>query len=410
VTAAIEVRGVSKTFRLYHEKYQSLKERVIHLGSPPSEEFHALKGIDLTVEQGETIGLLGHNGSGKSTLLKCIAGIIRPTRGEIRTVGRMAAMLELGTGFHPDLTGRDNVYMNASVLGLTRRDIDARFDEIVAFAELEQFIDQQVKHYSSGMYVRLGFAVAVHMEPDILLVDEVLAVGDEAFQQKCIGRIRQFQAEGRTIVFVTHSADLVPQICDRGAVLDHGELVMVGAPGEAVRSLRERLFTLQDETEAGEQPDLGFTPANRMRVRGVTVDHPGVPGRDYLITGEPLTVRIAYETDPPDALVDDVVFNLGIYDDGGEQLFGTSTEVLDLGTWAFQGRGAVVFSIREVPFLDGRYSVTVKVADRHTGAVYDWRSQDLVFEVANPGRTTGRVWLPTDVVVEAERVTEEAAQ
>jgi ABC-2 type transport system ATP-binding protein len=235
-------------------------------------------------------------------------------------------------------------------------------------------------------------------------------VGDEAFQQKCIGRIRQFQAEGRTIVFVTHSADLVPQICDRGAVLDHGELVMVGAPGEAVRSLRERLFTLQDETEAGEQPDLGFTPANRMRVRGVTVDHPGVPGRDYLITGEPLTVRIAYETDPPDALVDDVVFNLGIYDDGGEQLFGTSTEVLDLGTWAFQGRGAVVFSIREVPFLDGRYSVTVKVADRHTGAVYDWRSQDLVFEVANPGRTTGRVWLPTDVVVEAERVTEEAAQ
>ena len=168
-----------------------------------------------TIEQGETVGILGHNGSGKSTLLKCIAGILKPTTGEVRLRGRLASLLELGAGFHPDLTGRENVYINASFLGIPRKEIAKHFDDIVAFAELEHFIDKQVKYYSSGMYVRLGFAVAINVDPDILLVDEVLAVGDEVFQKKCLDRVEQFQQEGKTILFVTHGADLARKICDR---------------------------------------------------------------------------------------------------------------------------------------------------------------------------------------------------
>ena len=193
MSTAIEVDDVGKRFRLLHEKYSSLKERMIHFGKIPYEDLWALKDISFDINEGETFGLLGHNGSGKSTLLKCMAGILQPTTGEIRTIGRLAALLELGAGFHPDLSGRENVYLNASLLGLHRREIERKFDEIVAFAELSHAIDQQVKYYSSGMYVRLGFAVAVNMDPDILLVDEVLAVGDELFQRKCLDRVRQFQ-------------------------------------------------------------------------------------------------------------------------------------------------------------------------------------------------------------------------
>src|SRR2546428_6185947 len=222
MSAAIEIRHVSKHFRLYHEHYSSLKERMIHFGRIPFEDFIALDDIDVLIEEGSTVGILGHNGSGKSTLLKCVAGILQPNDGEITVRGRLAALLELGAGFHPELTGRENIYLNASILGLSKRDIAKVFDEIVAFSELDKFIDMQVRHYSSGMYVRLGFAVAVNVDPDILLVDEVLAVGDEAFQRKCLDRVAEFQRDGRTIVVVTHAADLARKICQTGAVLDHG--------------------------------------------------------------------------------------------------------------------------------------------------------------------------------------------
>src|SRR4029450_8046194 len=208
-----------------------IKEGFLTLGRNTYEEFWALKDISLTIDQGETIGILGHNGSGKSTLLKCIAGILKPTSGEVRLRGRIASLLELGAGFHPDLTGRENVFINASFLGIPRREIAKHFDDIVAFAELEHFIDQQVKYYSSGMYVRLGFAVAINVEPDILLVDEVLAVGDEVFQKKCLDRIEQIQQDGKTILFVTHGADLARKICDRVIVLDHGLMVATGGAG-----------------------------------------------------------------------------------------------------------------------------------------------------------------------------------
>src|ERR1700733_12265780 len=239
---AVDVRGVSKRFRLAHGKHNSLKERVIHGGRTPHEDFWALKDVSLVAHEGETVGILGRNGSGKSTLLKCICGVLQPTSGEVVVRGKLAGLLELGAGFQQDLTGRENIYLNGSLLGMSKKDVDKVFDDIVDFSELEEFIDGQVKFYSSGMYVRLGFAVAVNMDPDILVIDEVLAVGDERFQRKCIERVKLFQKQGRTILLVTHAADTVRSICDRGVVLSHGRPVGEGEPGEATRIFREGLM------------------------------------------------------------------------------------------------------------------------------------------------------------------------
>lgn len=233
----IRVVDLSKRFRLNHEK--SLKERFLRHGRRP-EDFWALRNVQFEVGEGHTLGLIGPNGSGKTTLLKLIGGILEPTSGHVERWGRVAALLELGAGFHEDLTGRENVYLNASLLGLTTKQTNRYFDDIVAFSGVEKFIDNQVKFYSSGMYVRLAFAVAVHVDPEILLVDEVLAVGDEPFQRKCMDRIRQFQNEGRTIIFVTHSLDLVGTLCDRVILLENGHLLVDGLPVEALEMFRKR--------------------------------------------------------------------------------------------------------------------------------------------------------------------------
>ena len=230
--ATISASGVGKRFQLHHKRATSLKERLLLHRRASSEEFWALRDVDLEIGGGLTVGLIGPNGSGKSTLLKVLSGILAPTTGTVAVRGRVASLLELGAGFNGELTGRENVYLNAAILGLSRRETSRQFDDIVAFAELEPFIDNQVKHYSSGQYVRLGFAVAVHVSPDILLVDEVLAVGDESFQRKCLTKIAEFQEQGCTILFVTHSLDLVPRICGRAVVLDHGRVLHDGDPVE----------------------------------------------------------------------------------------------------------------------------------------------------------------------------------
>src|ERR687887_290391 len=242
--SAIAVQDVKKRFRRYRERPTSIKERIVRI-RVHAEELWALKGVSVEVQEGETLGLLGPNGSGKTTLLKIIAGILRPTEGLVTTRGRIAALLALGAGFHAELTGRENVYLNASLLGLSRAETDRRLGDIVAFAELEEFMETQVKFFSSGMYVRLGFAVAVHVDPAILLVDEVLAVGDIAFQRKCLDKVEQFQREGRTIVFVTHAPDQVVRICDRAIVLSKGQVVNEGNPHDVVRDFR-MLMSRQD--------------------------------------------------------------------------------------------------------------------------------------------------------------------
>ena len=224
----IELEELSKRFVIRKDK--SLKERIVNFGrsNKHKDDFYALDDINLAVRSGETIGLVGHNGSGKSTLLKMVGGIIVPSSGIARHRGTVAALIELGAGFHPDLTGRENIYMNGSILGLTKKQVAARFDDIVEFSGIGEFLDTQVKFYSSGMYVRLAFSIAVSVDPDILLVDEVLAVGDEAFQQKCMERIRQFQRDGCTIVLVSHSASQIRENCDRVVVLEHGRIIFDG--------------------------------------------------------------------------------------------------------------------------------------------------------------------------------------
>jgi ABC-2 type transport system ATP-binding protein len=240
VTIAIQVQDVNKQFVLRHTR--SMKEAFVWLmkgrRGDLSERFHALADVSLSVEQGETVALLGFNGSGKSTLLKHISGVMRPDTGSVRTRGRVAGLIEVGAGFHPDLSGRDNVYLNGAILGMTRAEIEERFDSIVEFSEIGQFIDTEVKFYSSGMYLRLAFSVAVHTDPEVFLIDEILAVGDEPFQKKCLAKIAELSARGKTLVVVSHDLDLVSKICARGILLEHGRVTMDGPIREVVAKLR----------------------------------------------------------------------------------------------------------------------------------------------------------------------------
>ncbi|MFF2052782.1 ABC transporter ATP-binding protein [Leifsonia sp. NPDC058194] len=225
---AVDVSNVSKKFRLYHERNQSLKSAVMRRRVSVHEDFWALQDVSFEVPAGSTFGLIGSNGSGKSTLLKCLAKILYPETGSITAHGKLAAMLEVGSGFHPELSGRENIYLNGSILGMGRKEIDRKFDEIVAFSGVEHFIDQPVKNYSSGMYVRLGFSVAISVEPEILVVDEVLSVGDADFQKKCQQKFEDLRSEGKTVILVSHSLDTVERMCDRAAWLQNGTLRAVG--------------------------------------------------------------------------------------------------------------------------------------------------------------------------------------
>jgi len=294
----ISLRDVSKRFVLHQDK--SLKERVLYFRNrgKSRSEFWALKDVSLDVLQGQTVGLIGHNGSGKSTLLKVIGGIIDTTSGSVRRRGRVAALLELGAGFHPDLTGKDNVYINAAILGMSTAETDAVFDDIVEFSGIGDFIGTQVKFYSSGMYVRLAFAVAVHSDPDLLLVDEVLAVGDEPFQRKCMNKIREFQREGRTIVLVSHSAEQVADVCTRAIVLDAGEVVHDGDVGEGIRVLREgyERDRLESVSEKGsEKPDAD----GAIRIESVTVTANGTVVDGPVKTGSDLAFTIKAQVVKP---------------------------------------------------------------------------------------------------------------
>lgn len=412
---ALTIDSVTKVFKLARDKPKSAKERIIRAGRIQWEEFRALDDVSFSVAQGETLAVLGHNGSGKSTLLKCVAGTLRPTSGTITSRGRLAALLELGAGFHPDLTGRENVYLNGSILGFSKAQVDRIFDDIVDFAELEGFIDQQVKHYSSGMYARLGFAVAINVDPDILLVDEVLSVGDEAFQRKCIDRIRRMQREGRTILVVSHATDLVRQLCDRAVVLDHGHKIAEGPPGEAIRAFREALAARGVEVplaaeEADHAPPVAIDPTTgevpvvttpelvpdagaTVRIRHVIAEYPDEDA-GHLLPGQPLRLRVGYSAT---GMITDVAFALEIFDEAGTRLMGTTTDVLEQYIHAVKGEGEVVFAFEHVPLLDGRFPLTVAIHSHDGGTIYDEREFEDSIAVMNPGRTRGTVHFPVKV-------------
>jgi ABC-2 type transport system ATP-binding protein len=390
VTAAIEVADVSKRFRVYRDKPTSLKQRVLSSRSR-AEDFWALRDVALDVGEGSTFGLIGHNGSGKTTLLKCVAGILRPTTGTIRQRGRLAALLELGAGFHPELTGRENVYLNASFLGLSRRQTDAAFDDIVAFAELEDFIDNEVKFYSSGMLVRLGFAVAVHVDPDVLLIDEVLAVGDEAFQAKCLDRVRAFQREGRTIVLVTHALDTVIEICDRAGMLHHGELHSIGMPADVVREMR---YVLLGVTDPNFVPEEGTREAE---IAEVQIVRPNGSSEGAILRGDPLTIVIDVRQHEP---VDDLDVDFAVLDGATNHAVldaRTSRAGLDLGRFE---KKRVRFRIGSFPYEPGKYWVTVGLSNRTTGHLYHVQTQRYLFEVVDAPRVQERVEVSVAVGVE----------
>lgn len=238
VLPSVVVDNVHKSFKLRHT--HSIKETFLAAirRKKLTTDFHALDGISFTIQQGDAVALLGYNGSGKSTMLKLISGVLLPDTGTVKTRGRVAGLIEVGAGFHPDLSGRENIYLNAAILGMSKKEIDSRYDEIVAFSEIEPFIDTEVKHYSSGMFLRLAFSVAIHTEVDLLLIDEILSVGDEPFQAKCIARIRELHAAGKSLVVVSHDLNMVSGLCDRGIVLKGGKVAFDGKSTDAVDFLR----------------------------------------------------------------------------------------------------------------------------------------------------------------------------
>ena len=381
---AIVATQISKVFRLTENPSQSVKERLIRLGRTRHRNFTALEKLDLTVSTGETLGILGHNGSGKSTLQKCISGILKPTTGEIRLRGRLASLLELGAGFHPELTGRENVFINASFLGIGRREIARRFDDIVEFAELQEFIDEPVKHYSSGMYVRLGFAVAINLDPDILLVDEVLAVGDEVFQRKCLDRVRQLQKEGRTIVVVTHAADVVRQVCQRAIVLHHGKMVANGSPGESIRIFREHLHgTLVAPVESTDVD-------SDVRIVDIHVRHGHDSSRKFLLPGEPLTLDVTFIAGRP---MNDPTLSVSMVSVDGQTIYAEDFDLLQRGIGALNGKASIRVEFAGVPLLDGSYTVSARLIDRGDSGLVASREDQDEFSILNPGTAQGLVAL-----------------
>jgi ABC-2 type transport system ATP-binding protein len=394
----IVVDDVSKRFRLRSDK--SLKERLVNSrrGRDHAEEFWALRNVSFEVGEGTTVGLIGHNGSGKSTLLKTIGGIIAPTEGRVLRRGRLAALLELGAGFHPDLTGRENVFLNAAILGVSREETRRHFDAIVDFSGIEPFIDTQVKFYSSGMYVRLAFAVAVHVDPELLLVDEVLAVGDEAFQRKCMDRIKQFQRDGRTIVLVSHALDQVREVCDRAVLLEHGRVAVDGDPSDALRAMRaefevEREAEREAEAAAPESPAARAHPAvARVTLAQGGADRPLRPGDDLTVTVE---VRPA-EAAP----CDDWVVGISVETTSGQLVYGTNTALIGAELPRLDRPRQVSIHLPDVPLPDGTYQVTAAVHP-HTGPEYHRLVNAAAFAVRSDTREAGLIHLsPVVAVVE----------
>jgi ABC-2 type transport system ATP-binding protein len=397
-TTMISLENVSKRFIIRKEK--SLKERIVNRGRSNlhKEDFWALDDVSLDIESGTTIGLVGPNGSGKSTLLKMIGGIIQPTSGSIRLRGRLAALLELGAGFHPDLTGRENVYLNASILGLTRRQTDGYFDAIVDFSGIERFIDTQVKFYSSGMYVRLAFAVAVHVNPDILLIDEVLAVGDEPFQRKCMDRIRGFQHEGRTIVLVSHSLDQVAEVCDRTVVLENGKVRADGAPRDALKVLRDdfQVTRMEDVEQAELAASMAGPPVSKARVTAVTVSTGGAGQKQVVIRpSADLTIGVRVETDEP---LTDWILGIAINSALGQSVFGTNTKLMGIKLPRVTRAAEFQFRLPRVELGEGNYSIDAAIS-LASGLEAHRLVESARIVVESTGRTVGFVHLEPEFVL-----------
>lgn len=371
---AVVVSDLWKNFRLYHERNQYLKATILRGRRARYEEFWALRGLNFEVPTGTTFGVIGSNGSGKSTLLKCLSGILVPERGSVHIKGRISALLELGAGFHPELTGRENVFLNGAILGLSRREVLARFDDIVEFAGLEQFIDTAVKNYSSGMFVRLGFAVAAHVDPEVLLIDEVLSVGDESFQRKSAERIEQFRREGRTIVFVSHGLSQVEQLCETVAWIDRGELKLVGPAGEVISTYQGQSHdATRVEGDLGQRWGSGEIVITEVRLLDAHGDATSVP-----TTMDPLTISVGLESHVP---IQDAVVTMRIDTLAGHPVWTSSTRRNSRSMGLINGSARVEIDIPRLPLLEGVYDLTVAVTDHTEVHPYDHWEKRVRFEV-----------------------------
>jgi ABC-2 type transport system ATP-binding protein len=351
-TGRIRASGVSRVFTLNVVKERSLKEAILRRRLPPKRELWALREVDFEVAPGETFGIVGQNGSGKSTLLKLIAGVFSPSDGTVEVGGRVGSLIEIGAGFHPEFTGVENVYLSAAIHGLSRSYVDEHLGEIIEFAELEEFADIPVKTYSTGMYMRLGFSVAMNVRPDILLLDEVLAVGDEAFQAKCFGRIWDFKRGGGTIVFVSHDPSVVERLCDRAILLEQGRVVEEGRADQIVRAYHRRLAARRPKVTT--ERVLGHSTGSCQihEVRALGGDH---AIRDSFVEGEPFSVEIWLRSETG---VSAAQLTIGFRDAGGRALAGQTTPALDLAPGELQ---PVRLHLPEPPMRDGRFFVDVTV-------------------------------------------------
>jgi lipopolysaccharide transport system ATP-binding protein len=379
---AVRCEDVSKRFRIYHEKNMSLKQTVLRRGRSRFEEFWAVKDVSVEVPHGQALAIIGRNGSGKSTLLKCIAGILQPERGKVSVDGRLAALLELGAGFYPEYTGRENIYLNGALHGLSRRYIDSVMDKIIEFSDIPRFIDNTVKTYSSGMFARLGFAIAVHMDPEILVVDEILSVGDEAFQRRCFDRISELKAEGRTMVIVSHSLDVVKRLCSTGIWMDAGSVRSHGPITDVIQDYLADVSEHMGLTVHADSPGVHIVLDGRREgvgVREVRLSGPKGPA-DVFHTGDPIEVRITYRSEGP---LRGAEFHVELVPDGeGIEAFwttsGTKTSERELAP-----EGAVTLRIPRLGLLAGRYRVGLSIVDRASGHEHIVLSRALPIEVTN---------------------------
>jgi ABC-type polysaccharide/polyol phosphate transport system ATPase subunit len=408
---AIEVRDVRKVYRRYGRRKQFATLKSAFLSGKllsdlkPDATFEALKGVSFDVGTGKTFGIIGRNGSGKSTMLKMIAGIGRPTSGTVKVSGRVSALIELGAGFHPEISGRENVFINGMMLGLSRRQVAERFDGIVEFAELQDFIDAPVKTYSSGMYMRLGFAVAIHVDPEVLLVDEVLAVGDEAFTHKCLDKFAEFRRLGRTLLLVTHQLDMVTRLCDEALWLDGGLARVQGDPKRVVDAyltdvaVKESLdLRRADEVRmrSGEvvvvEPPTDMFQATEGRwgsreVEIVAVEFIGANGQPAHVfqSGERVEIRLDLSAGK---LVHDVVVGIGIFNAAGTCCYGTNTHIEGASGGEVIGSGQARFIIDSLDLVDGTYKLDVAV-HRQNGAPYDYHRLLYTFRVTSRLKEAG---------------------
>ena len=406
--SAIELLNVSKIYRRYGgRQFSTLKsallQRSILRELRPNETFPALTDVSFTVPKGSTYGVIGRNGSGKSTALKLVAGITKPTSGTVRVDGRISALIELGAGFHPEISGRENVFINGIMLGLSKRQIEERFDDIVDFAELREFIDAPVKTYSSGMYMRLGFAVAINVDPDVLLVDEVLAVGDESFTHKCLDKFADFRRRGKTVLIVTHSLGLVERLCDEAVWLDAGEKQIEGDPKRVIdayltaveRGETEQMAAATARAVSAARPvepagDMFQAGEGRWGSREIEITDVQLVGADGqpsfgFHTGDPVTIAFRVRAAWP---VADFVLGIGVFNADGACCFGTNTTIEEMESISVEGDGQVRFAIEHLDLVEGTYKLDVAV-HRKDGAPYDYHRLLYSFRVQSRTKDIG---------------------